>query len=136
MFAACEPNDLGHPCPPPDGTTDMTEDASPDDTEKTFPATVRKDGKCESFECVSTQARNNYCSKLCANNDDCPDGFACETLQPVGPLSQTRYCLLQKVCRKDVAADCPRETMYCHEIATTIPEQPAYFCDVDDRPKQ
>jgi hypothetical protein len=127
---ACEPSDLGRACPPPDGTADPTTTGSTDDNEIVFPATVRKDGKCEYFQCVSTQVRQNYCSKECANDRDCPDGFTCATLQPVGPLSQDRFCLLSKTCKPNQPADCPRDTMLCREVQTTTPDQPAYFCDL------
>ena len=102
------------------------------DSEIVFPATVRKDGKCESFQCVSTQVRPNYCSRECASDRNCPDGFACAQLQPVGPLSQNRYCLLAKTCRPNVSGDCPRDTMVCRRVETTVPDQPAYFCDIKE----
>lgn len=132
FLVACEPHDLGRPCPPPEGSEDTVEDASPDDTEIVFPATVRKDGKCESFQCVSTQVRSNYCSRECQNQGDCPEGFLCGTLQPVGPLSQEQFCLLAKPCRENVSGDCPRESMVCRSVPTTVPDQPAFFCDVKE----
>ena len=132
MLAACEPDDNGKTCPPPEGTVIEAPDSGGGDTEKVSPATVRTDGQCESFQCVSTQVRSNYCSRECANDGDCADGFVCALLQPVGPLATTTYCLLAKTCRPGVVADCPRDTMECRRVETTVPDQPAFFCDVKE----
>jgi hypothetical protein len=130
-LAACDKTDDGKDCTPADDTAGSGSDVGNSGGESvTFPATERKDGQCESFSCVSTQVRRNYCSHTCASQRDCMDGFVCATLQPVGPLKETQFCLLAKSCRPTVPTDCPRETMDCVPVTTSDPEKPEYFCDL------
>jgi len=128
-LAACEKDDLGVSCAAPTGSTGVTE-TNPADNEIDFPATVRTDGICESYQCVSSKVRTEYCSRQCISNRNCPDGFECSQLQPVGPLKDQRFCLLNKTCRPGVAGDCPRGRFKCRAVTTSVPDQPEYFCDV------
>ena len=68
---------------------------------------------CESFLCVSSQTRSNYCSAECFTTNNCPDGFVCQTLQPVGAYATTKFCLLQKVCNSD--NDCPKGSFFLQQ---------------------
>jgi Cys-rich repeat protein len=128
-LSACNKSDLGTPCPPPAGDTSTASSQPASGDEVDTPATFRKDSTCESFLCVSSQTRSNYCSQECFSNSNCPDGFVCETLQPVGEYKDTKFCLLGKVCNSD--NDCPKGSFYCNKtIPTSVPGTFAQFCDV------
>lgn len=129
-LGACEPSDLGKDCTPDAADAGAGMDGSVEDEATVFPATVRKDARCESFQCVSTQVRRNYCSEECNSDRNCPEGFACTQLQPVGPLANVKFCLLAKPCRQGVAADCPRDTMECRRIETSVADAPEFYCDL------
>lgn len=128
-LSACDKSDLGTPCPPKVATTTTAASQPADSSEVDSPATFRKDSTCESFLCVSSQTRSNYCSQECFSNNNCPAGFVCQTLQPVGDFKDTKFCLLAKVCNSD--ADCPKNGFFCNKtIATSVPGTFAQFCDV------
>jgi len=132
-LSACDKSDLGTACPPKDTTTTAASQPT-DSSEIDSPATFRKDSTCESFLCVSSQTRSNYCSQECFSNTNCPSGFVCETLQPVGEFKDTKFCLLTKVCNSD--ADCPKSGFYCNKtIPTSVPGTFAQFCDIKDTTK-
>lgn len=87
---------------------------------------VERDGVCESFQCLTEGGLAPYCSELCSydsessndtcntdadcrfqdehcidhqcKEDDCPEGFICDTVQETGPLASTRYCQRQRGC--------------------------------------
>ncbi len=129
MFAACEENDLGATCEPPEDETDQSTDVGSGGTnEVTFRSDERKDARCEWFSCVSTLVRANYCSMPCVANEDCPSGFLCDQLWPVAEFADRRFCLLTKPCTPGNSTDCPKD-MACVEKATSDPNFPAYFCD-------
>lgn len=118
VFSACDKSDLGTPCPPKVAATASSQPT--DASEVDSPATFRKDSTCESFLCVSSQTRANYCSQECFSNANCPSGFVCETPQPVGDYKDTKFCLLAKVCNSD--ADCPKSGFFCNKtIPTSVP---------------
>jgi hypothetical protein len=127
-LAACEKDDIGRACPDRDPAPSGASNDVNDDNEIDVPATVRRDSQCETFVCLSTQTRSDYCSRECRGNSNCPDGFVCQNLQPVGPLKDIKYCVLGKTCRNN--NDCPKDRMVCKEVATSVPDQPANFCDL------
>lgn len=50
--------------------------------------------KCVSTYCVGTPG-SEYCSQLCLNNNDCPDGFSCTDQCDIeGPLDG--YCVFDE----------------------------------------
>ena len=127
-LAACEKDDIGRACPNRDASASGPSSGAVDDNEIDVPATVRRDSQCETFVCLATQVRTDYCSRECRSNSNCPDGFVCQNLQPVGQLKDIKYCVLGKTCRNN--NDCPKDKFVCKEVPTSVVDQPARFCDL------
>ncbi len=108
------------------GGSSTTTTASGDEVDS--PASFYRNSVCDSFICVSSLTRSNYCSKACFTDSQCPDGFVCATLQPVGPYADTKFCLLQKVCNTN--NDCPKDGFVCNTNVPTSDGTKARYCDV------
>jgi hypothetical protein len=109
LSAACSKEDTGQCCKvlPGREPTLIPQPESGDDGPRNV---IRIDPAfdCENLTCVSYQATPAYCTKECAFDDGCPEGFACEPVivSDPGPDSNirpgTKFCVrVQSECLMD-----------------------------------
>lgn len=128
--AACETSDVGQLCEdaPPTAIGDEPVGGEEPLVEM---VRVRRDQACESFQCLQHNGLPAYCTEECkfieaestpacttdgdcsgeakcaqdgkCRLDDCPTGFACQTVQETGPLAEHQFCV-RRTCQNNL--DC------------------------------
>jgi|GEM_PF-5826634 len=137
-ITGCEGNDLGKSCPDksvPGNTTPPVTYNGTDSTQgaKSVSTTLslRRDEQCETFICLTSLVKADYCSRECSIDADCGGGFACLQIHPVGPLKDHKYCVLQRHCQTD--RDCPRGNFFCQEFETSVTGQTERYCNIRNK---
>jgi hypothetical protein len=130
-LTACTTEDTGKLCDDPN----MSFPAEPVTGENTIIDVVNlyRNAKCETFQCLQHNGLHAYCTRSCTynpvpknakactndgdcssplhcngnvcNDDDCPAGFWCRTVQDVGPLAGQQFCVRHDNCRSTVDCD-------------------------------
>ncbi len=127
---ACEKNDIGRRCEPDLGN--LPPDAVGGEQPVDEIVSVQRNGACESFQCLTHGGYPSYCTRSCTytskpehakactedsdcskpyhchdgtcQDDDCPSGFVCSTVQEAGPLKGQLFCVRKEGC--DSNFDC------------------------------
>lgn len=129
-FALCHCNsdDTGKACKGSTGTYPSTT-VQGENTSQGL-VSVSTDAVCNSFNCVTDQGLPSFCSRSCTvakaasnaktcavdsdcaapaqcdsdgicKNDDCPAGYWCKIVQPVGPYAKQPFCIQRTGCKND-----------------------------------
>lgn len=127
LVSGCEQPDLGKPCPgllggaPPSSGSTRTETVATVGQSTCFP--------CEEMICVATDGKDGYCSKKCRDDSNCPTGFVCQQLQPLGDFAGESFCVWMG-CETD--EDCGDPHMRCVEVPSSDPAGNLKLCEFTD----
>jgi hypothetical protein len=91
----CETHDLGSPCPAMAIPFQPAEELDGGVQWAKGPEVVEFDVEfpCEDPVCVITLGHTPYCSRECATDANCPNGFQCRTVMDLGPFQGMRFCV-------------------------------------------
>lgn len=132
LTPGCEQEDVGSACPDMD---------VPNQGEATLDGDVRRaEGSevveyntafpCDDIVCVATLGRGSYCTRECAGDEYCPQGFECRVVMTYGPFAGRRYCTW---ARCDSDGDCGNPWL---NACTAVPElgltEPVKLCESRD----
>ncbi|HET6347147.1 MAG TPA: hypothetical protein VFH51_19600 [Myxococcota bacterium] len=137
-LAACTTEDTGKLCGNPNSA--YPSEPVRGETATVTVASLYRDSKCETFQCLQHNGLDAYCTRSCTynpvpkgakacltdgdclsplhcnggfcNDDDCPAGFWCRGVQDVGPLAGQQFCVRHDNCTSTFDCD-DAGTMTC-----------------------
>jgi hypothetical protein len=130
LAAACGSNDIGKSCTPKPMDPLPSEPVGGEHPANEIVA-MQRSGDCETFMCLTARGYPPYCSRTCqydsstkkgpcttnaqckrplhcfegvCQDDDCPSGFECRTIEDVGPEAGKLFCVQKEGCANNL--DC------------------------------
>ena len=166
VLCQCTTDDTGTACTNPNATN-ISADTVQGENPVVEVIRLDRDPVCETFNCLTHLGIPSYCTRSCTNNsppaskvtcstdsdckwplhcnkgvcndDDCPKGFVCKTIQDVGPLKDQDFCVRRTNCGNDLECEnigtlvC--EPLACYDICAETPTAPCalhrYTCNSD-----
>lgn len=164
----CTTDDTGTACTNPNAT-DISSDTVQGENPVVEVIRLDRDPVCETFNCLTHMGIPSYCTRTCKNNDppsskqsctvdtdckfplhcnkgtcnddDCPKGFVCKTIQDVGPLQNQEFCVRRSNCQGDFECEAigtlSCEPLSCFDSCAQDPNAACalhrYTCEPDSK---